>query len=330
MSLIDGKHGVSQVSGSPNLGGGVDLGSAVVIPPGGQVFYVRGDGTSVKVYDYDPPGLPDRLIASVAKALTYCTASRGDVVIVLPGHTESIAAADSWPVVVGVKIIGLGSGTRRPTITWTVAASTVLLSKAGVTIENMILNLEPGTGGVAVTAPITISAAGCTLRNNQILVQTDSANYATIGITTTAAADDLSIIGNEIYGITGTSTNPTTCIDFIGCDRLKFCNNTVFAASNSTSVGVVRFATTANTSIVFDNNRIVNNKAASVTAVTGTTSETGFVSNTILCCAATTATTIVGGTAWSNGTASGLYFGPNVVAVNGTGKTGAAFGVAAS
>lgn len=326
MGLLDGKHGTPALPGNPCFSG-ADLGSAVFIPPGGQVYYVRGNGTTTTEYDYDPPGLRERLIASVAKALTYCVASRGDVIVCLPGHTENLAAADSWPVVVGVRILGLGQGTRRPTFTWTAAASTLLMNKAGVSISNCILNLEPGTGTVTVAAPITISAAGCGIRGCQIRTGTDANNLTTIAITTTAAADDLEIIGNEIYG--ATAAEATTLIQLVGADRLKFIGNTVIGATSSTSVGVVRFITTASTNIIWADNMIINNKAASTVVVTGTANETGLVTRTLLGALAT-ASAVLTGTAWSNGTGSGLVFSDSVVCANGAGKSGTKFGVAAS
>lgn len=323
---MDGKHGVSALPANP-LFSGVDLGCAVVIPPGGQVFYVRGDGTNVTSYEYDPPGLNARLIASVAKALTYCTASAGDTIVVLPGHTENIAAANSWPLVVGVRIIGLGNGTRRPTFTWTVAASTVLMNKAGVTIDNCILNLDPGTGTVTVTAPITVSAAGCRISRCQIRTSTDSSNLATVGITTTAAADDLEIIGNEVYGAAGTVASQT--FKFVGADRLKFIGNTVIAGAPAATSGNMLFATTACTNIVVSNNKILNTHTASSVVVLGTTGETGVVGDTLMGSLAT-ASAILTGTAWTNGTASGLVFDSDVTCANGAGKSATKFGVAAS
>src|SRR5512139_4050842 len=51
-------------------------------------------------------------------AIGQCTASNGDIIYVMPGHTEDIIAAGSITVdVAGVSIVGLGNGTNRPLIT---------------------------------------------------------------------------------------------------------------------------------------------------------------------------------------------------------------------
>jgi hypothetical protein len=74
---------------------------------------------------------------------------------------------------------------------------------------------------------------------------------------------------------------------------------------------------------------IINNKAASTVAVTGTTGESGFVHMTLLGTQATT-TAVLTGTAWANGTASSLIYSDSVVVANGTGKSATKFGVAAA
>jgi hypothetical protein len=303
--------------------GPMDLGTVYACPPGGQVYFVRGDGSSVTTYSYDPPQLQNRLSASVQKALSYCVAGRGDVVAVLPGHTESIAAADGWSnLVSGVRIVGLGQGTRRPTITWTAAASTVLLDQAGCSIENMILNMDPGTGTVTVAAPITISAAGCAIKGCQIRMGTDANAKVTIGITTTAAADDLSIIGNEIYG--ATAAECTTMIQLVGADRLKFCGNTIAGATSSVNVGVIRFLTTASTFIKMLGNVVRNNKAASVEAITGMAGISGEVDDLFM-------TTLANDNlANCFSTPASLTFGMRVGVANLAGERAAAFGTAST
>jgi hypothetical protein len=52
-------------------------------------------------------------------------------------------------------------------------------------------------------------------------------------------------------------------------------DNVFHGATSSTSVGIVRFATTASLGIVLKRNAYLNNKAASTAAVTGLASTTG-------------------------------------------------------
>jgi len=194
--------------------------------------------------------------------------------MVLEGHVESIAAADAMSnLVAGTKIIGLGSGTLRPTFTWTIATSTFLLDVANVVLENLILNLEPGTGTVSVAAPFTVSAAGCGFVNCRMRTSTDSSNLATVPIALTDAADDCFLIGNRIFG--ATTGESTTLVDIAGADRLVMADNVFKGASSSTGVGVVRFKTTAAVDVVLLRNTYINKKALSTAAVTGVASVSG-------------------------------------------------------
>ena len=252
--------------------GGVDLGTAIVLPPGGEVrAYVRSTGPA----DGDPLDLNNKLVTTLNAGLARCRASRGDVVVVLPGHTESIATADAWSsLVAGTTILGIGRGTLRPTFTWTATGSTVLFNVANVTIQNCILNMDPGSGSVTVAAPITVSAAGCKFINCQGRFSTDANSKVTIGITTDANADELGIHGCHFYG--ATAGECTTFLDLIGVDRLHITDSVFEGATSAVAVGIVRFATTASLNIRLERNVYINRKASSTCAVTGLSGVSGM------------------------------------------------------
>lgn len=275
---LDGIDDVSALPGNA-APAGVDLGTAIVLPPGGQVFYVRGNGTSTTLYSFDPPGLQDRLIASVQKALSYTVANRGDTVVVLPGHTESIAAADGWSnLTAGTKVLGLGTGVNRPTITWSATASSMLLNDANVTLDNLRLLLAPAAGSVTVTAAITVSAVGVTIRRCYIEVGTTAARFTTTGITVASGADDFQFTSNQVFGsLTATPTDVLLVNAAVA--RPKILSNDIQAATSAAAHGVVAFTTAAATNIQLKGNFMANYVAAStvacqvVTGVTGVTSD---------------------------------------------------------
>jgi hypothetical protein len=242
------------------------------IPAGSRIAaYVRTTGF---LSGSDWAGIESKMETTLNAALALCEDGVGDTVVVLPGHTENVASADAMSnLKAGTRIVGLGFGANRPTFTWTTAVSSFLFDVANVTIENCILNLEPGTGTVTVAAPITISAAGCGIIGCQMRMSTDANNKATIPITTTAAADDLSLIGNLMYG--ATAGEVTTGIDIIGCDRLRMIGNHIGGATSDVAVGIVRFATTASLDITLESNTYRNLKALSTCAVTGLANVTG-------------------------------------------------------
>lgn len=314
---------------SYRLGAGIRTEFGTMLPPGAQAFYVRS-GSPV---NGDDQQIGRRVYTTLNQALSYCRAGRGDVVYVLAGHTENIdTAAKMSNLVAGTRIIGCGHGNLRPTFTWTAATATWLMNQDNVSLENLILNMDPGTGTVTVAAPMTISGAGCAIIGCKIRMGTDANSLVTIGITTTAAADDLSMVNNEIYGATAAAC--TTMIQFVGADRLKFLGNKVIGASSAVGVGVIRFLTTASTDILMTgNNFIQNNLASSTAAVTGMAGLTGLVDYTTLAVLGNPAANglVIGNVdgAWST-SAGSLHFGANAVAVNAVGERAAPLGTAST
>jgi hypothetical protein len=302
----------------------LDIGGAYVMPPAGRTFIVRGSAATGKVLNYDDQYSSiatdqERLLfPSVAAALPFCAANRGDKIICLPGHTENIATANAWPLVAGVNIVGIENGPNdRPTFTWTAAAATVLMNKANVKLLNLNLFLSPNAGGaVTVAAPITISAAGCTIAGGIIRMSTDATTLCTIGVTTAAGADDLTISVPVVYG--ATAGTPTTGFQFVAANRLNLNGTSISMATSAVGVGVIRFLTTASTFIqvydcVFRNN--LASSTAAVTGMAGVTGEADFVTMKV---------NSGGATAW--GTVAGMAFGPNVMACNTDGQRAVAFG----
>jgi hypothetical protein len=252
------------------IAGGVQTQFGTTLPPGGRPFYVHHSGGR----SYDPTEIRGRTYATLDSALGQCASGNGDTVFVLPGHAENISAADQMSnLVAGTNIVGLGWGNSRPTFTWTAATSSFLLDVANVVISNCILNMDPGTGTTTVTAPMTISAAGCGLINCRARTSTDANSLSTIPLLLTDGADDCSLIGNRFYG--ATAGEHTTQVDIAGADRLVMKNNVFKGASSNTGVGIVRFKTTAATDVQLENNAYINKKASSTAAVTGVAGVSG-------------------------------------------------------
>lgn len=213
---------------------------------------------------------PAPTLLSVLKSGVVDGADRGTLIVIRKGHTESISAADYFSLQGARKRItirGEGVGVERGTFTWTAATSTWLFDTDSMVLENLNLNMDPGTGTVNVAAPITVSGAGCAIRDCTIRMGTDANSKVTIGITTTAAGDDLVLERNLIYG--ATAAEATTLIQLVGADRLVMRDNYIAGATSAVGVGIVRFATTASLNIVLERNTYINRKALSTCAVTG-------------------------------------------------------------
>jgi hypothetical protein len=301
-----------------NLAAGLRTQFGNFTPPGGKVVaYVHSSGPAIT----DDPDIAKMLRTTLNAALALCTAGKGDTVLVLPGHAENIASADQMSnLKAGTRIIGLGQGASRPTFTWTTATSTFLFDVANVSLENCILNMDPGAGTVTVAAPITISAAGCRIADCKIRVSTDANSKTTIPITTTAAAVDLELLNLDIRG--ATAGEVTTVVQLVGADRLRMIGCTIAAATSAVGVGVMRFLTTASTFIQVYGCVFKNNKASSTAAVTGMAGVSGEADCVQM--------NVLSGGASAWGTVASMTFGPDVTATNTAGHRGAAFGTAST
>jgi len=125
MTITKYPHGVSSF-GIPVLGAGP-------IVTTGNVFFVDDSGSDNN--SGEDPGQP---FATLDYAIGQCTASQGDTIVLMPGHAETTTAIALD--VVGVKIVGLGIGADRPTITATTGASDLIdITAANCTLENFRL-----------------------------------------------------------------------------------------------------------------------------------------------------------------------------------------------
>lgn len=82
---------------------------------------------------------PDTALATLDSAFDKCTANQGDVIVVMPGHAETIvAAAGVAHDVAGVSVIGLGVGEARPTFTFgTSTAATYAITAASAYVSGL-------------------------------------------------------------------------------------------------------------------------------------------------------------------------------------------------
>jgi hypothetical protein len=254
--------GTAPFAPSPfDISGAVDLGGCYAIAPVGRVFFVRGNSSG------QVPNLDDQYTANSTKTQKcyptvksildkgLCKASRGDVIVCLPGHVENIAAADAWTLVAGLRIIGLGRGDTRPTFTFSVAAATVLIDVAGVSIENCRFLCAGPAGAVALTvaAPFTVSAEGCSLIGNYFEVGIDADQLCTAFLTTTAAADNLTIAYNDVRGLVAAAAI-TSMFVFVGADNLRFIGNRCKAGFANAATGLLSFITTLSKNVLIQGN----------------------------------------------------------------------------
>lgn len=137
-------------------------------------------------------GTFDAPFSTLDYAIGKCTAGRGDIIFVKPGHAENISAAAGIAAdIAGVAIIGLGTGAARPTFSWTAAAATLAITAANITLHNLrfVANFAD------VTTMFDVSGAGDGLSfENCLFTDTSTILNFVDCITLATGADDLSFI----------------------------------------------------------------------------------------------------------------------------------------
>jgi hypothetical protein len=219
--------------------------------------------------------------ATWKSAYDKCRANRGDIVCLLPGHTETYGTAAAMLLnIAGVTTLAFGQGTNRPTFT----LATAVGASIDVTAAN---NMVAGVGGPdsgiivdatgidAVTAAINVQASDFQCINNRIVLAT-STGQAVLGILTTAAANRMRIEGCHIEGTVDAGT--LTAIRIVGGDMAIIKDN-YFTGAYTTTLGAIENVTTACTDILIDGNIIKNRTAASTVAFTMHASATGVYCN---------------------------------------------------
>lgn len=227
----------------------------------GNVFWVHS-GTGSDGYK----GTFDRPFGTIDYAIGRCTASRGDVIMVKAGHTETISAAAGIALdVIGVAVVGMGTGTLRPTINFTATASTLTISAASCTLYNVLL-----TGGIdAVVSPVVVSASDCAIINCEYR---DVTGQCTDGILTTAGADRLLIDGLRYDGAVAAGTNAAIAI--VGGDGIVIRN---FRIDGNFAVGGIDIRTTATTDLEVSDGKFRTRNAADIFIVDTITASTGII-----------------------------------------------------
>jgi len=155
-------------------------------------------------------GTFDSPFATLGGALAACTAGRGDLIMVKPGHAETLTAntvAGALWNVAGVAIIGTGTGNSRPTFTLdTGNTNRITVSAANVSVKNCVFIgnfLSIATCFLLTTAP-EFTVENCDFRDTD-------ATHGFLSIFTTTVAvnsDGLTISNCSRKSVATTSPGP--------------------------------------------------------------------------------------------------------------------------
>ena len=227
----------------------------------GNVFFVgpvSQNGANGNKGNYIQPFL------TLEYALSRCKADNGDIIFLMPGFTRTQSIAGDLTIAVnGVSIIGLGTGSDRPTFTFgTLTTASVLVSADNVTIQNIL-----GVSGInALANPFNVTGDNfwADIEWNDSLSTVEAAR----AILLTGSAN--STINLKYVGFVNGDT-VVNAVRLIGCSNVFININTYGICTTAW----VQFLTTASTNVTVNGQMytqgITNLSRDVVDTVTGST-----------------------------------------------------------
>lgn len=226
----------------------------------GQVFYVSNSSTVA------PGGIggsngnsgksPQEPFSTIDHAVGQCTANRGDVIIVGPGHVETVTAAAGLDLdIAGITLMGVGNGDLRASVNFTTAVGADMdVDAADIAVFNFLF-----TGGVdALTGPIDVNADDFKLMNCTYRDVTGE----TVDCVIISAADRVIVDGFRFEGAVGAGGQ--SAIQITDCDRTVVQN---FWIDGNLAAGCIESVTTANTNLHIHHGYLRTRNAADLAIV---------------------------------------------------------------
>lgn len=204
--------------------------------------------------------------ATIAQAQSAATASNGDVVIIMPGHAETLTAVLTLSKA-GVSYVGIGTGSLKPQITVNAAVDGLSLTGANINVSNIHF---PAPETDDATAMINVAGANCSLTNISGIGSQTSKNF-TDCITVASGANDLVISGLNIYNTVVDVVAAISLEAAVARAVIKNCN-----IQGTFSTAVLMDEATA-TLATIENNLFKNTKAATAVVTFTTGNSTGVM-----------------------------------------------------
>ena len=232
------------------------------------------------------PGTFNRPLSTIAGALLKCSANNGDVIFCKPGHAETISAAAGIVLnVAGVRIVGIGQGASRPTITWSATASTMTCSAANMSLENFAL--KAGIASVVIGINLLAGSTDFRLDRCSFYVSTSTFCFVTTISTTSTnnAHDGLTVTRCEVSDASTANVNFVSILGNI--DRFVFEDN-VITMGVSDNGQVIAGSSKALTAISVQRNTVYRGSIASTAESgdifigTSSAANTGVIANNMI------------------------------------------------
>lgn len=203
------------------------LGNQAVIANQGSTYYVdSGSGSSTNTGK-----TWSQALATLDQAINKCTANQGDTIVIAEGHSESYTTTGAKAIfdTAGINVIGLGSGSDRPTFSFGHVGATWTISAANTRLANLLFV----TAIDSVVTYGTISAADCTMINCE---SRDAADKEVLdGWTVSTLANRLKVENYKHVGYIGGNANDSI-FQLTGVDDFEF-KKCLFLTQSGTTAG---------------------------------------------------------------------------------------------
>ncbi len=272
------------VSGAYSFGkGGPRFNGAPIWPAGprvitGKAFFVHHTGSDVY------RGTVDKPVATINQSVSLCTANKGDVIYVMPGHYEDLGDTSTSGAIdldiAGISLIGLGNGPDIPRIDFNDADSDFLVGANGVHIEN--INFEATVTGVKLGIAIEAGVTNTTIRDCLFSVETTTTDEFLITINLLAGCNFTTIRDCHIdMGLGGAAVG----IKLVGASaEVKIHDNIVKGDYSTANINGI---TTLSTEVLIANNLLMNGGSGGVgtePVIEMLTGTTGYVWRNLFLC----------------------------------------------
>jgi len=279
MGLTHFPHGVTSF-GMPIIGSGPVMTT-------GNVFFVDSGATNASDGNV---GSKESPCATLDGAVNLCTAANGDVIFVMPGHAESLAADSAVDIdVAGVSVIGLGKGDNRPVFTFATATTADfkmaaddlyianLVFKSNITNLAMMIEVSGddceitnclfAEGTASMLTAITIGVADgdadhCWVHHNEFRMDEPGAsNVGDAAIAIVVDNDNIRIEDNWIFGDFDLAGIDVTTAGN-ACDNLWIARNYVENTATGQHAIEITTAGTMNGGAIVDNRLVADTLTA--------------------------------------------------------------------
>jgi hypothetical protein len=227
--------------------------------------------------------------ATLNYAISRCADGGRNNIMVAAGHTESWSTAEtsSGTTTTGccidkndVTIIGLGTGSRRPTFTFTAAAGTLYVDATNCSIYGLIFYSNFADHASHIDAQ---SGADGLLIENCKFYDASAITETVSGIIITANCDDVTIRGNKFYNVDTNDGSDEAILLEGGSDRIRIVDNVFDGDWNEE---VINMNTAASTEIEIRGNYCNNIDAGFSCFIATHSGCTGVIADNVVYCPA--------------------------------------------